>query len=93
MTYDFDDVRVIRSGDAPSVAAYREQRERTPQQKHTDEALANAAASAGDGLENVTEALRWLTSIGADVPARLKGIPTLLVQLGTFIDDEKGRRG
>lgn len=89
MTYD-SDIRLVPSDQVSGLTQYRD---RTPQQKHTDQAMAWAADAAHVALESATEAIQWMTSIGADVPNRLKGLPTLLVQFSAFIDDEKRRRG
>ena len=91
MTFDTSDVRVVR-GDTASLPAYREQKQRTPQQRHTDDALESAALGAATGREQVIEALAWLESIGADVPIDLKALGVRLAQLETFVQDEKARR-
>lgn len=86
----FDEVRVIHSGEP---TPYVEKAQRSPAQRHTDLALSTALEQQNDALEAVSEALEWLTAVGADTPGRFKSLPTILAQLGVFIEDEQRRRG
>jgi hypothetical protein len=68
------------------------QAQRTPAQKHTESALSTALELQADALTAVRASLEWLRSVGADVPSRYRNLPTLVRQLGQFIEDEQGRR-
>lgn len=65
------DVRIVR-GDPSFI----EQVQRTPAQKHADEALTKAAELADSALEDVKSALEWLevvtNPINRDVPTYIK---------------------
>jgi hypothetical protein len=86
----FDEVRVIRTyGGHP----YIEEMHRTDAQKHTDQALDLADDAALGAAETFGESLGWAASIGVEIPARVRGVVTILGQWQKHLEDERKRRG
>ena len=87
-----DEVRVFRPNDTLPVAL-TQQVTRTPAQKHTDTAMDNADGSAVEAASAFGESLAWATSIGVEIPSRVKGVVTILGQWQKYLEDERKRRG
>lgn len=79
-----DDVRIVRGDFAPA------REKRTAQQERMDEILSHATAHADTALENVTEALGWLSLLKTpDNPT----LPVRVQQLVEEIKETKRLRG
>ena len=92
MTFEeIREVRVLRGGDARQALAA--QPDRTPAQKHTDEALDHADTSALGAATAFGESLEWAASIGVEIPLRVRGVVTILRQWQKHLEDERKRRG
>ena len=86
-----DEVRVFQSHNLP--VALTQQVQRSPAQKHTDEGLDRAEASAIQAADEFGRSLEWATSIGVEIPSRVKGVVTILGQWQKYLEDERKRRG
>ena len=58
-----ENVRVFRGAEAPEYADHQQQRQRSEAQKHMDTAIDHAEELATQALDNVTEALEWLSVV------------------------------
>ena len=87
-----DEVRVFHNT-TDAERTYGIQVNRTPAQKHTDQALDNAEGAAVEAASNFGESLAWATSIGVEIPSRIKGVVTILGQWQKYLEDERKRRG
>lgn len=87
-----DDIRVFRPSEGTPLA-YQQQTQRTPAQKHTDQALDSAEASAVEAAVSFGESLEWASSIGVEIPSRIRGVVTILGQWQKHLEDERKRRG
>lgn len=90
----FDEVRVIRSGEQwASGLTVTQEVPRTAAQKHTDEALDLADDAALGAANAFGESLAWATSVGVEIPSRVRGVVTILGQWQKYLEDERKRRG
>lgn len=86
-----DEVRVFQSHNLP--VALTQQAQRTAAQKHTDQALDSADKAAVEAATAFGESLEWASSIGVEIPSRIKGAVTILGQWQKHLEDERMRRG
>lgn len=87
---DGENIRVFRGGDHDTNTIYPS---RTDAQKHTDEALNKADDEAATAAYAFLSSLSWARSIGVEIPARVRGVETILRQWQTHLADERKRRG
>lgn len=87
-----DEVRVIHIRDGlGNIVGYEHQR--TAAQKHTDEGFDVAETAAAEAAKSFGQSLEWATSIGVEIPSRIKGVVTILGQWQKHLEDERKRRG
>lgn len=86
---DAQNIRVLRGSDAAEIVYEQRRADRSPQERHREDARDKAQTQAEDSLEALSESIGWAESVGIEIPRKVRSGVTILRQWITALQDEQ----